>query len=513
MYMLTFRYLIITILLTSACAQVGSISGGAKDVIAPRIEFCNPSDGQLNAVVEQMTIEFDEFVKLQNPVENIILLPANVEYEYLLKGKTLQIDFQEKLKDNTTYSLYLNGAILDITEGNDSLIQIAFSTGPEIDENQASFIVSDGYSGKPNKNVLIALYDSLTQIEPTYFSKSDDQGYSRLRALKEGYFYYAAFLDENKNRIRDRDEIQFASKDAVYLDSTFSDTLKMPITKPEVSFFNIDAEFITPYILEVNKPNWVSFDSLKFKDHDLNVLDGFGLGENTRRYIVSEYVEALEINIDTLNKKVRNDVDLSILSLINPIKNLELLPDSCCIELNFEAPIHKLNGGISMLNLNDSSKIEFDSSQISFNLNKVSIDFKNQSFTKAILNIDSASVSTANGIVNDKLNMIIGRIAEEELGVINVNVETELDYRFIELFQNNKLVSLQTDFVQSDLVSFANLKPGKYEVRVVKDENKNNRWDAFNPEDYSGPEKRFIYNRTIKVKANWEHEVDFEIIE
>ena len=353
----------------------------------------------------------------------------------------------------------------------------------------------------------------MTQIEPTYFSKSDDQGYSRLRALKEGSFYYAAFLDENKNRIRDRDEIQFASKDAVYLDSTFSDTLKMPITKPEVSFFNIDAEFITPYILEVNKPNWVSFDSLIFKDHDLNVLDGFGFGENTRRYIVSEYVEALEINIDTLNKKVRNDVDLSILSLINPIKKLELLPDSCCIELNFEAPIHKLNGGISMLNLNDSSRIEFDSSQISFNLNKVSIDFKNQSFTKAILNIDSASVSTANGIVNDKLNMIIGRIAEEELGVINVNVETELDYWFIELFQNNKLVSLQTDFVQSDLVSFANLKPGKYEVRVVKDENKNNRWDAFNPEDYSGPEKRFIYNRTIKVKANWEHEVDFEIIE
>ncbi|MDO7609427.1 MAG: DUF2141 domain-containing protein, partial [Crocinitomicaceae bacterium] len=107
----------------------------------------------------------------------------------------------------------------------------------------------------------------------------------------------------------------------------------------------------------------------------------------------------------------------------------------------------------------------------------------------------------------------IERIAEEELGVINVNVETELDYWFIELFQNNKLVSLQTDFVQSEVVSFANLKPGNYELSVVKDENKNDRWDAFNPEDYSGPEKRFIYNKTIKVKANWEHEVDFEIIE
>jgi len=510
--MLTFRYLII-ILLTSACAQVGSISGGAKDVMAPRIELCNPSNGQLNAVVEQMTIEFDEFVKLQNPAENIILLPANVDYEYLLKGKTLQIDFQEKLKENTTYSLYLNGAIKDITEGNDSLIQIAFSTGPEIDKNQASFIVSDGYSGKPNKNVLIALYDSLTQIEPTYFSKSDDQGYSRLRALKEGTFYYAAFLDENKNRVRDRDEIQFASKTPIYLDSTFSDTLNLSITTPKVVLLNIDSKFVTPYILELSIPNWVSFDSLKFKDLDLDVLDSYNFEENTRRYILPEYVESIEINIDTLNKKVRNEEDLSSLSLINPIKKLELFPDSCCIELNFEAPIYSLNRKFGMVNLNDSSVIEFDSSQISFNLNQVTIDFKNQSFTKAILNLDSASVSTANGMVNDKLNMIIERIAEEELGVIKVNVETELDYWFIELFQNNKLVSLQTDFVQSEVVSFANLKPGNYELSVVKDENKNDRWDAFNPEDYSGPEKRFIYNKTIKVKANWEHEVDFEIIE
>ena len=148
MHMLAFRYLIISVLLTSACAQVGSISGGAKDVIAPRIEACNPCDGDLNAKVEQMTIEFNEFVKLQNPTENIILLPANVEYEYSLKGKTLQIDFQEKLKENTTYSLYLNEAIKDITEGNDSLIQIAFSTGAEIDKNNAYFIVSDGYTGK-----------------------------------------------------------------------------------------------------------------------------------------------------------------------------------------------------------------------------------------------------------------------------------------------------------------------------------------------------------------------------
>ncbi|MDB3905077.1 Ig-like domain-containing protein [Crocinitomicaceae bacterium] len=511
--MLTFRYLIIIVLLTSACAQVGSISGGEKDVTAPRIEACNPSDGQLNAEVGQMTIEFDEFVKLQNPAENIILLPANIEYEYSIKGKVLQIDFQEELKENTTYSLYLNGAIKDITEGNDSLIQIAFSTGPEIDKNEAYFIVSDGFTGKLSEDVFIGLYDSLTQIEPTYFSKSDEQGYSRLRALKEGSFFYAAFIDENKNRIRDRDEIQFASKTSIYLDSTFSDTLNLSITTPKVELFNIDGKFVTPYILELSIPNWVSFDALKFKDLDLDVLYTSNLEENTRRYIVPEYLESIEINIDTLNKKVRNEEDLSILSLINPIKKLELFPDDCCIKLDFEAPIYSLNGKFSMVNLNDSSVIEFDSSQISFDVNQVVIDLKNQSFSKAMFNIDSATVSTINGIANEKVTFIVDRKVEEDLGIINVIVNSDLESWFIELFQNKKLVSVQTGFSKSEPVSFVNLKPGNYDFNIVEDKNKNSRWDPFNPKDYTGPEKRYIYNRTIKVKANWEHEVDFIITE
>jgi uncharacterized protein (DUF2141 family) len=190
-----------------------------------------------------------------------------------------------------------------------------------------------------------------------------------------------------------------------------------------------------------------------------------------------------------------------------------LFPNDCCIELDFEAPIYSLNGKFSMLNLNDSSVIEFDSSQISVDLNRVIIDLNNQSFSKAMFSIDSAAVSTINGIVNNKVNFVIDRKVEEELGIINVNVDSNLESWFIELFQNNTLVSAQTDFHKSAIVSFVNLKPGNYDINIVEDNNNNSKWDPFNPKDYTSPEKRFIYNRTIKVKANWEHEVDFKITE
>ncbi len=49
-----------------------------------------------------------------------------MNYKSKLINKTLQLDLESNLAENTTYSLYLNGAVKDITEGNDSLIQMYF---------------------------------------------------------------------------------------------------------------------------------------------------------------------------------------------------------------------------------------------------------------------------------------------------------------------------------------------------------------------------------------------------
>ena len=72
-----------------------------------------------------------------------MLLPSNVSYETRLVNKTLFIDLEQELEVNTTYSLYLNEAVKDITEGNDTLIQLVFSTGFELDSNEVFFQISD----------------------------------------------------------------------------------------------------------------------------------------------------------------------------------------------------------------------------------------------------------------------------------------------------------------------------------------------------------------------------------
>lgn len=513
LHMLAYRYIIATAILLSACAQVGSISGGPKDVTPPRIVSCTPNDGQKMVSAKGMIIEFDEFVKLQKPNDNIILLPANIDYEYLLKGKTLEINFQEPLKASTTYSLYLNGAVQDITEGNDSLIQVAFSTGNEIDDNEAHFMIFDAYTRKPKKNVLIGLYDSLEQEEPTYFSKTDDKGYVKLRALREGKFFYKVFIDENKNRIKENDEVQFASTQAVLVDSAYSDTLKLYISKPKVKLYSIDASFITPFILEVAIPNDYSFQDLKFNGIQPIILDSLP-DESKLRYILPKYVEDLELELDTLNKKVRNEKNTEKLTLIENIKKLKLFPNDFLINLEFNSPIVSLRGekgDFSLMNVKDSIVIQLDSSQIRFKQNRIELSLNNQTFKRAMLQIDSAAFCTQNNICNHQMNMMLERKVSEDLAVLNVKVDTDIDSWYIELLKNDKAILLKGLFSDSNSILFQDLEPGSYTLSIVEDINKNKRWDSFNPFDYSGPEQRFTLEKTIKVKANWEHEVEFKV--
>ena len=511
MFMFDFRFITPILFLLSSCAQVGTISGGPKDQQAPRIVSCNPEDGQRNVNVDFILIEFDEFINLQKPNENIILLPSNVEYDFLLKGRELKINFKDKLKENTTYSLYLNEAIKDITEGNDSLIQIAFSTGNEIDDNEAYFHVFDGFSGDVQKETLVALYDSLNQILPTYFSNTDLAGYSKLRALKEGSFFYAAFIDENKNRIRDGEELQFASDIPIIIDSNYSDTLQLYITKPEMRALGIEASFINPYLLEVIKPNNRSFDQLVMD----SIIDSSNyqiIEENIRRYSLKYYYKSIEIQIDTLNKKVRNDEDITELTRIEPVKKLELLPGKCCFQIDFEAPIDSIStrvGAFRLMNLEDSlvnplNTFDLKSNQIDFNLDSYD-------FSKALLTIDSASLYAYNGVCNDRIEFVLQRKKDEDLGVLNLSVSTDMDSWFVELMQKGESVSVIYGLNNSETLVFDQLIPGSYTLSIVGDKNKNDKWDPFDPILFKGPEKRFEYGKPIKIKANWEHDIDFVI--
>ena len=157
---MAFRISIIFLLLLTSCAQVTSLTGGERDRIAPQpIEKrMNPQNGATNFVGSTITIPFSEYVKLNNPIETIVMIPPNAKPKATLRKKTLTLTWEDTLQDNTTYSIYLNETVQDITESNDSLMVFVFSTGDFIDSLKYNVKIVDAFTNQPISSCFVGLY-------------------------------------------------------------------------------------------------------------------------------------------------------------------------------------------------------------------------------------------------------------------------------------------------------------------------------------------------------------------
>lgn len=103
--------------------------------IPPRFVGSTPAPGALNNNRKKVTIEFDEFIKLEKPGEKIVISPPQVQQpEIKANGKKVVITLKDTLKPNTTYSIDFSDAIQDNNEGNPLPdFGFTFSTGSVID--------------------------------------------------------------------------------------------------------------------------------------------------------------------------------------------------------------------------------------------------------------------------------------------------------------------------------------------------------------------------------------------
>ncbi|RME96885.1 MAG: hypothetical protein D6772_11210, partial [Bacteroidetes bacterium] len=95
-YKLLISGLLLLLALTH-CASPGTLSGGEKDETPPQIvsEKSTPN-GQTNFRPSQIRLTFDEWVRLKDVGQQVIVSPPFRGYEIRLKGKSLIFDFGNK---------------------------------------------------------------------------------------------------------------------------------------------------------------------------------------------------------------------------------------------------------------------------------------------------------------------------------------------------------------------------------------------------------------------------------
>ena len=503
--MRTFKPILPIILsaLLSACATVGVLTGGDRDVQAPLLIKSSPAHAATQVNTTKLVLTFDEYIELVNPTETFRLEPSDAKLSVTLSKKDAVIALKGSLKSNTTYSLCIDGGIKDVAEGNDSIYRIAFSTGPSLDSLQQRYRVGDAYTKKSMQGVSVGLFATDTSKKARYLAKSNQEGWASLDFLPRDSFFLKAFLDINKNGMIE----PFEPQEQLPLPS-------IPSNDSLAFLLSVPRDIERSYAFKVKPPGLLLGhlpQEIDLKDLRLNGVQPRSIRIDRDSVLIPiELTEAGPLTFstpfDTLNllyteKDLASALmgEVSPLSFGNPVRVLwnSFLAASVDVEK------------IKVLR-QDSSIVVLDSTVVENNALLLYSRSWSRGKLKAVFG--PGAVQTTVGKINGQQTAEFSYAGPEELGVLVVKFPSALSGQRVILEKNGKVIQTHYYLKESNLRKdvYRNLPPGEYQVLVIDDLNGNGFWDAYRPSTKEPAEPVRRYTKVPKVRANWEIEVDLE---
>ena len=249
--------LLIVVILFYACASTGwSPDGGPYDETPPKFVRANPVPNATNNTRKNVSIEFDEYINLENASEKVIISPPQREQpEVKTRGKRVVVEFLDSLIANTTYTIDFGDAIVDNNEGNPlGQFAYAFSTGSQIDTMAVSGTVLNAENLEPIKGIQVGLHKNLndtafTKLPFDRISRTDSRGQFTIRGVAPGKYRIYALQDGNQNYMYDSKTETVA----------WSDSLIVPDMTPAVRFDTVWNEIDTTHIDTIFEVHYTRF--------------------------------------------------------------------------------------------------------------------------------------------------------------------------------------------------------------------------------------------------------------
>ena len=514
------------ILMGMSCAQLGRPEGGDEDEDAPEVmtEGSTPNM-QTRFTDRAIELQFNEWITVSNPVKEIFVSPP---LDYPLKisdrGKTVKVEFNENeiLKENTTYQINFGKAIKDLTAGNElENYTFLFSTGDEIDQLSINGIVKDAMTGKGVSDVVICLYDNLSDtcfetIKPLYLTRTDKDGSFELQNLREDTFQIFALMDENVSYTYDQQTEQVAYLDSFLIlnevDSLSNIVLELFDEEDEPRL--LDARQRTQGLVKVVYLPMPEKMTMSFMD------------STNRRFFLEPRKDTFYLWHDDL------DLDSAKVVAVYPqgrdtfkfkaakksIEKMQLLCESRQLTQDKEDTIFiDWNKPLSEI---DTAKISIQDTSMTYAITSYGVQGKQlwmqaelSSAQQYNIRIDSAAVTDWYGQDNkDSLGLILRTIDRETLGNIKLTIikEDSLAY-LIEVISKDKLVAEYT-IVEQQEISLSKMQGGDYSLKITQDKNGDGRWSSGSIRERRRPEQ--IEELTLeKLKAGWDLEADVDLTE
>ncbi len=518
---------VVSLLLLASCAiRGGGPVGGEQDMTPPKVTTEKPANRTTNFNADKIVISFDEYIELSNQAREITFTPALPQVpEIYLARKSVYINLRKSvLQPNTTYVIQFGQSIRDINEGNILRdYRYVFSTGSFIDSLYLGGNVISSATGKAAENVRISLYpadindSAIYKTRASYFTSADAQGNFRIDNLPKGRYKLYALTDANQNYLLDGDEqVGFYGSD-VNIDSSISLNDPILLFPSKLGTLRLRTAYID------NRKNAFTFtqtiDSLSINQQfvPLNSIQTF-INERKDSFIlynlnvprftgnkISIHARSGALILDT-TLQITAGVDTGKLSFefLNAIHSANNLGSPLALQANY--PIKTIvPANISLLE--DNKPVIFkemnftDSSRTTIALVYPFDEEKAYSVKMK----QGALVSYFNQS-SDSVTHKIDLPQRRNFGLLNTRILLPKDsfYYIAQITSTSGTINYSRAVKDDERISIPYIAPGTYRLRLIKDDNRNGRWDTGNVLQKKLPEEIIYHTEDLNIKANWE---------
>ena len=528
-------YIVLSIVVISGCAKRGSPTGGPVDSIPPVLINASPKINSINFDSKEIRLTFDEFVKLDNVDEQLIISPPINKSSYEVKPlngvtKKVFLEFIDSLETETTYSINFGNSIKDNNEGNPlTFFSYTFSTGETIDSLYVRGNISDAFDKETDDYISIHLYridsifnDSIIyNNRPTYISNSLDSTSYQFKNIKKGKYLILALKDIDNNYFFDPfyDKIGFIDslitlpRDSIINFKLFKEETSLIWDKPhfinseKIGFGYYGKLDLKNIEIESSIPDSVNYTYTKENEKDTLI---FWLSRNSFDSLNFNLIEKDTTKLVTVKFDRAKDTLIDSLSISPKTTSIIHLKET--FKLSSNIPLKNIEDSLITIKDIDSLIVPFTTS-INDNLDQIDIKFEVSPSDNYRLFILPEAIKDIRGVSNDTLQYNVFSQSLEDYGNVYLDVIRNSNSKFIlqMIDSNGDVIRVFKNVNQDATYNFDYVRPGKYIFRLIEDANNNDKWDTGNYLKKIKPERVYYFSNELEVRANWDLNETFNL--
>lgn len=542
------------VLACAGCANRGiGPQGGPRDSIPPVPLHSEPENGSLEFRGNKIDVAFNEYLQLNNISQNLLMSPPQQHApEVKARGKHLIVQFEDTLRENTTYTLDFGNAVCDFTERNPlANYTFAFSTGPVIDTLQLSGYVFDARNLNPAKGITVGVYSNLedsafTRLPFERIGRTDSVGAFRIGNMKEGIYRLYAVEDIS------RDYCLTPGESLAYAD------------EPVMPAYETDSA-LTLWLFSQQQQRLYLLRTLREKQHKIQIyfstspdslpqlrpltdsLNYYISYNNTRDTLTMWLTDSASILQDSIFIEARYrrtdslyhlEWAMDTLRAVWRTPRLSAKAQQLMLKRQRNRKIELKSNARSGFDIYDTLRIssatplaEFIADSIRL-YERVDTILKPLAFSMAPtdtlpmqlflfaslkpgkkyeLHIDSAAMHDVYGAPNKEEKFTLQLKTPEDYSTLRVKLNPYLPNARIQLLNSKDEVVRELPSDPSGAF-FKYLKPDAYYMRLYLDLDGDKRWTTGSWEEYRQPEPVYYFPEKIQTKPNWDFEEEWDYL-